>query len=80
MFGGTHAVFDGGPSMRDDNDLTDGKAQEPNSRSETWGKPSSLCFLSFCHLTRPEQFSGLGHMHPVYPPCHLSQRQTARVC
>lgn len=45
IFGGTHAVFDGGPSMCDAHDLTDGKAQEPDSHSESWRKPSSLCFF-----------------------------------
>lgn len=80
MFGGTHAVSDGGPSMCDAHDLTDGKAQEPDSHRERWRKPSSLCFLTSCRLAHPEHFSGLGHMHPVYPPCHLSQRQMAHVC
>lgn len=60
MFGGTHAVFDGGPSVCGDNDLTDGKAQEPHSHSERWKKPSSLCLLSFSHPTRPEQSQVLG--------------------
>lgn len=45
MFGGTHAVFHGGPSMCDAHDLTDGKAQEPDSHSERWRKPSLLPVL-----------------------------------